>query len=90
MFLNTPKQNNNHTFKIHGAHKGERNAQLCKLVGAMKKRDFDADVIKEKAYTFAEACTPPLPKYAVNSVLRAATQWNSGNEEMQGKKNAAQ
>ncbi len=63
------------SFTTHGAHKGQRNSQLCKIIGAMKKRNSSDDKIKEQAYKFAKDCTPPLKSSEVISVLRASSQW---------------
>jgi hypothetical protein len=52
-----------------GAGEGQRNAVLCKLVGAHLARGEDAEAIEPLALAWAERCTPPLEQNEVRRTL---------------------
>lgn len=82
MFPKTSKRINSFSdlsdkpYQVHGVEKGRRNDQLCKIIGAMKKRGDPEHTITEKAYKFGETCSPPLLKRDIDSVLKATNKWN--------------
>ena len=61
--------------KIQGAYKNNRNDSLCKMIGAMKKKNIPDHKIKSKAYEFGQNCVPPLGQRQIESTLHAAGQW---------------
>jgi hypothetical protein len=62
--------------QINGVEKGQRNKQLCIVLGGMKKNGCSEEYIQDKAHQFGKTCRPPLSKSDIESVLKATDKWN--------------
>jgi len=58
-----------------GAEKGHRNAQLCSVIGGLKKMGRTDDQIRDAAYKFGKDCTPPMGRNDLEPVLKSAITW---------------